>query len=64
MADLGEVIDIAGLPKVSSGVFDPLPAGWYTATIVSGDIKQTKAGNGSYIAIRYDASRARDIRQF
>jgi hypothetical protein len=54
MADLGEVIDIAGLPKSNTGVFDPLPAGWYTATIVSGDIKQTKAGNGSYIAIRYD----------
>lgn len=54
MASLGESIDVSTLPKSSSGSFDPLPPGWYTATITSGDIKSTKAGNGSYIALRFD----------
>ena len=34
--------------------FTPLPAGWYLATIHSAEVRQTKAGNGQYIKLRYD----------
>ncbi len=53
MAFLTESFDIATLPESTSG-FDPLPAGWYQATITSTDLKTTKAGNGQYIKLRYD----------
>jgi hypothetical protein len=53
MAFLTESFDIATLPESTSG-FDPLPAGWYQATIASTDLKTTKAGNGQYIKLRYD----------
>lgn len=41
------------LPQ-GQGNFEPLPAGWYTATISDATIKDTKAGTGQYIAVRYD----------
>jgi hypothetical protein len=53
MAFLTESFDVATLPENTSG-FDPLPAGWYQATITSTDLKDTKAGNGQYIKLRYD----------
>ena len=34
--------------------YAPLPAGWYLAIIHSAEVKQTKAGNGQYIKVRYD----------
>lgn len=34
--------------------FQPLPNGWYSATISKAEVKATKAGTGEYIAIRYD----------
>lgn len=34
--------------------YAPLPAGWYLASIHSAEVKQTKAGNGEYIKVRYD----------
>ena len=34
--------------------FAPLPAGWYLATVHSAEVKQTKAGNGQFIKLRYD----------
>lgn len=34
--------------------WDPLPEGWYKAVIVNADVKDTKAGTGQYIAIRFD----------
>ena len=34
--------------------FAPVPAGWYLASIHSAEVKQTKAGNGQYIKVRYD----------
>jgi hypothetical protein len=34
--------------------FQPLPAGWYLSTIHSAEVRQTKAGNGQYIKVRYD----------
>jgi Protein of unknown function (DUF669) len=53
MAFLTESFDVDSLPK-SERNFDPLPDGWYTASITGAEIKKTKAGTGEYIAVRYD----------
>lgn len=53
MAFLGETFDTASLPQ-SEASFDPLPAGWYQAKITKAEVKNTKAGTGNYIAVRYD----------
>lgn len=53
MAFLDQEFD-ATTVEVSSGNYDPLPAGWYTAKINDADLRTTKAGNGQYIAVRYD----------
>jgi len=55
MAQLNEVFDANALPK-SERSFDPLPAGWYNVTISGAELKQTKAGTGEYIAVRYDVA--------
>ena len=34
--------------------YDIIPAGWYQAKITDADLKTTKAGNGQYIAVRFD----------
>lgn len=52
MAFLGDTYRTEDMPE--SAGFDPLPAGWYTATIAGAELKDTKAGTGQYIAIRYD----------
>lgn len=52
MASLSQSFDISDMPKASND-FSPLPAGWYTATISGAEIKQTKAGTGEYIAVKY-----------
>jgi hypothetical protein len=52
MANLGKSFLADDLP--SGGSYECLPAGWYTATIHSAELKQTKAGTGQYIAVRYD----------
>jgi hypothetical protein len=54
MAFLSESFDINELPVGNTGNFEPLPAGWYTATISQAELKDTKAGNGQYIKLRYD----------
>ena len=53
MAFLDQEILLNDIPE-STNNFEPLPAGWYSANITGADLKATKAGNGSYIAIRYD----------
>jgi hypothetical protein len=53
MAFLEESFDVNELPQGNSN-YDPLPAGWYTATITQAELKETKAGNGQYIKLRYD----------
>lgn len=53
MALLNQSFDVNDLPA-SSGDFSPLPEGWYTATIASAEIKDTKDKTGQYIAVRYD----------
>jgi hypothetical protein len=55
MANLGEIFDVEFLPQGKTS-FDPIPAGWYTATIASAEVKATKNGTGQYIAIRYDVT--------
>lgn len=54
MASLGENIDVSSLPQGAGGNFDPLPPGWYSATMSAAEIKDTKTGTGKYIALRYD----------
>jgi hypothetical protein len=53
MAQLNETFSADALP-VSDRNFEPLPAGWYTAVVNGAEIKNTKAGTGQYIAVRYD----------
>jgi hypothetical protein len=53
MAFLNEELNVNELPQ-GNGNFEPLPAGWYTATISQSELKATKAGNGQYIKLRYD----------
>ena len=53
MAQLPETFSADELPT-SDRNFEPLPAGWYTAVVNGAEIKNTKAGNGQYIAVRYD----------
>jgi hypothetical protein len=53
MAFLPEEFNVDQLP-VGNGNFEPLPAGWYYATISQSELKDTKAGNGQYIKLRYD----------
>ena len=54
MAFLGQTFEQDQLPQSTVGEFEPLPAGWYTATITGAEVKETKAGTGNYIAVRYD----------
>jgi hypothetical protein len=53
MAFIGDSFDfdVETLPQGDS--FDPLPAGWYSADITACDLKDTKAGNGQMLAIKY-----------
>lgn len=53
MAFLNEEFSVDTLPK-GNGNFEPLPAGWYTTTISQSELKDTKAGNGQYIKLRFD----------
>jgi len=52
MAFLSQSFDVSDLPK-DEKKYEPLPAGWYSATITEAEIKQTKAGTGEYISIKY-----------
>jgi len=52
MAFLDEEFSVDSLP-VGNNNFEPLPEGWYNATIVNAEVKETKAGDGKYIALKY-----------
>jgi hypothetical protein len=54
MANLGFTADVDDLPQDNDGNFTPLPAGWYSASINDAQLKDTKKGDGKYIAIRFD----------
>ena len=53
MAFLGQTFNADELPQ-GNGNYEPLPAGWYTATITAAELKPTKDGSGQYIKVRYD----------
>ena len=53
MAFLDEEFTLDTLPKGNTGNFEPLPDGWYNATITGAEVKATKAGDGKYIAAKY-----------
>lgn len=53
MAFLGQTFNADELPQGNGG-YDPLPPGWYTATIADAELKTTKDGSGQYIKVRYD----------
>ena len=52
MAFLGQTFNTDDLPQ--GNAYEPLPAGWYTATITAAELKPTKDGSGQYIKVRYD----------
>ena len=52
MAFLNEEFTLDTLP-VGTSNFEPLPEGWYNAAITGAEIKDTKAGDGKYIACKY-----------
>jgi len=52
MAFLDEEFNVDSLPQGTSN-FEPLPDGWYNATITGAEVKATKAGDGKYIACKY-----------
>ena len=51
MSFLGKEYDQSQIPQ-SQG-YDPIPAGWYQAKIVSAEVKESQKG-GAYLNIRYD----------
>lgn len=53
MAQLNETFSTQTLPQ-STNSFEPLPAGWYTATIAGAELKSTKAGTGQFISVKYN----------
>ena len=46
--------EVAQKPLDEPRTWEPLPDGWYEAMIVNADVKDTKAGTGQYIAVRFD----------
>ncbi len=50
---LGQSFNVNDMPE-SSGDFEPIPAGMYTATIGGAEVKTTNAGDGQYISLRLD----------
>ncbi len=49
---LNEEFNVATLPTGTKN-FDPLPPGWYGASITEAELKTTKDGSGQYIKVRY-----------
>ena len=52
MAFLDEEFNVDTLP-VGNNNFEPLPEGWYNATIANAPLLPTKAGDGKLIAVKY-----------
>ena len=53
MASFGQEFNATELPQSTSN-YDPLPPGWYNATITVAELKATKDGSGQYVKVRYD----------
>jgi hypothetical protein len=54
MGFLGETFDINDIPEEEKREFEPVPAGWYTASITNANLRDTKAGTGKFISVRFD----------
>lgn len=54
MTFLNETFEEDNLPQGNS--YEALPAGWYNVNVTGAELKNTKAGNGQYIAVRYDVT--------
>jgi hypothetical protein len=54
MAFLGQEFKVGDVEP--SNDFEPIPAGWYTATVAGAELKDTKAGTGKYISVRFDVT--------
>jgi len=52
MAHIGMSFTDEDLASTGDGDFSPLPAGEYAVTIDGADLKQTKAGDGTYINLK------------
>lgn len=48
----GDVFDADSVD--TGGDFEAIPEGWYKAAIVNDEERDTKAGNGSYIALEFE----------
>lgn len=56
MSFLDTPFNLADLPEAQETSFEPIPAGWYDVSITSAEVRDTKAGTGKYIAVRYDVT--------
>lgn len=54
MAQLGQVFSASEAP--ASNDYSPIPAGWYNVRVTEAELKDTKAGTGKYIKVRYDVT--------
>ncbi len=54
MSFLGETFNVGDVPEAQG--FDPIPAGWYTVVVAGAELKDTKAGTGQYISVRFDVT--------
>jgi len=53
MSNLFQTFSLDSMPvNERTGSFDPLPTGWYSASIAGAEVKQTKAG-GDMISVKY-----------
>ena len=52
---LNQTFNTETLPQ-SEKNFDPIPAGWYTASITDAGVQDTKSGTGQYIKVRFDVT--------
>ncbi len=55
MAFLGQTYTV-GEVEQNSGDFEPIPAGWYSVAVTDADLRDTKAGTGNYISVRFDVT--------
>jgi hypothetical protein len=57
MARLDEEISLLSIPKKeNAGSYEPLPDGWYDVTIGGCELKDTKAGTGKYLHVKYEVT--------
>lgn len=53
MAELGGFDASQYETKAGGGDFEPLPTGWYSATITGSEMRDTRAGDGEYLKVEW-----------